>query len=125
MQMTDREKLQHDIKSAKETIELAKALDNLRNNKDFKKLILNHFCKDEVVRLSTLSADLALDETGRADTLDTIQHHGYLSVWFRILDRKADVALGSLAENEETLEELSGEDFNEGESPYLTTEAGA
>lgn len=120
--MTDREKLQHENASAKETVELAQALENLRNNRDFKKLIMNHFCKEEVIRLSTLSADLTLDEEQRQDTLDQIQHHGYLSVWFSVLERKASIAKNSLEESQAHLDALVGDNYEEGDSPYVGTE---
>lgn len=116
---TDREKLQHERDSAKELVELAEALNRLRNNRDFKKLILNHFCKEEVIRLSTMSAELSLDEDQRRDTLDMIQHHGYLTVWFSVLDRQAQVAKANFEEASQHLEALVGDNFDEGESPYI------
>lgn len=122
MHMNDREQLQHEISSAKEQIAIAEALERLRNNRDFKKVILQHFVKDEVVRMASLSADLSLSKDQREDTAALVSHHGYLPNWFRIQELKAGAAQRTLEEASADLDALEGNDFAEGEGPYLREE---
>lgn len=67
----------------------------LSNNPDFKKLILNEFCINECARYAQASADPALNEMQRADSLAIAQAAGHLR---RFLSVK--VQMGNNAERQ-------------------------
>lgn len=54
------EMLNMDMTEAKEYIYLGECLERLMNNQDFKKVILEHYLKDEPVRLTYLRSDSAM-----------------------------------------------------------------
>jgi hypothetical protein len=91
----------------------------LSNNRDFRKLILEDFCKEEASRLVAQSADPALDEKQQRDALSMAQAAGHLKRYLSMMIRMGDTAERSIGDLEEALAEARREsdsaDIQEGE----------
>ncbi len=101
------------LKAAKGTVEFYQALERLTESKDFKKVILDGYFKDEAVRLVHLKADPAMQSADAQKSLvaqmDSI---GALTTYFRSLRLKAEMATKSIAANEDALAEIADEELN-------------
>lgn len=67
----------------------------LYNNPEFKKLILDEFCTKECARYAQASADPALDDRARADSLALAQAAGHLRRFLSVI-----VTMGNAAERQ-------------------------
>lgn len=76
-------------------IELRDEAIKLSTNREFKKLILDGFCRDDCARYAQLSADPALNAEQRADSLALAQSAGHLRRYLSML-----IAQGNRAENQ-------------------------
>jgi len=84
------------MESARERVELMKALDRLWDNPDFKKVILNDYMKEEPARLVTLRAAPQMADPERQDSLlRALDSIGYLDLHFNSIRQ-----MGMMAENE-------------------------
>lgn len=104
-------KLERDVKSYKSQIDLGRALDNLRLNRDFKKLITEGFLKDEAVRLVLSKADPALQTPEAQAGIDRdINAIAVLNQFFTIVSQKAAIANKQLNDADEMRTELLAEE---------------
>lgn len=104
-------KLERDVKAYKGHIDLGNALANLRSNRDFKKLIVEGYLKDEAVRLVLSKADPALQEPAAQAAIDRdINAIAVLNQYFTITAQKAEIASKQLHDAEELRVELLKED---------------
>lgn len=62
MSEQDLEQIEITIEAAQKKVDLADTFERLQKNKDFKKLIMDHYLKDYAVRLVLLKADSSLSE---------------------------------------------------------------
>lgn len=99
------EGLENQIKDAKEQIERAKSARRLWGNKDFKKLILEGFCRDDCARFASQSADPALAPEQQRDALNLAQAGGHLRRFLSAQMQLGGVAEREMTELEESLEE--------------------
>lgn len=83
------EKQREDAKNDLERREIAL---RLYNQPDFKKLIIDEFCTTECARYAQLSADPALDDRARADSLGLAQAAGHLRRYLSMLISKGNMA---------------------------------
>ena len=98
------------IKEAESLVNLGKALDRLHSNRDFKKLILEGFFKDEAVRLVHLKADPSVqNEKQQAAILRDIDGIGVLRSYFGKIYQQAAMADAAIEDGEKELEELRAE----------------
>lgn len=89
------EGLEQQLSDAKQQMERAKSAIRLYSNKDFRKLIIEGFCRDDSARFVAQSADPALSLEQQKDALNLAQAGGHLR---RFLS--AQVQLGATAERE-------------------------
>lgn len=67
---TEREELENDIKEIEKDIELGVCLTNLRNNRDFQKLIVNGFLQDRVLDILYKGLEIDYIKLKAAKTLN-------------------------------------------------------
>ena len=111
MSDTELQQLERNIKHAQKTVDLGDALDRLRNNRDFKKVIGEAYFNEEAVRLVHLMSDANMQSP-------EIQHSihkqmiaiGVFHDFLNTLATRADMARRSVAADEATRDELLAED---------------
>ncbi len=95
--------LEKQLNNAKELIAKRELALKLHNNPDFKELILQDFCVTECARYAQASADPALTENQRADSLAIAQAAGHLRRFLSVLIQQADVAERSIPDLEDEI----------------------
>jgi uncharacterized protein with PhoU and TrkA domain len=86
---------------AKATIELSKALDRLSNNRDFKKVVLEGYFKDEAVRLVLTKANPACsDESIQKAIVRDIDAIGSFRQYLGQIQHNAEMAKKALLDCE-------------------------
>ena len=99
--------LESGIKQAKEVAELGNSLERLQSNRDFKRVIGEGYFEQESIRLVHLKADANMQTVELQQSIvrqmDAI---GALKVYFRVLMQRSGMALRTIEEDEETLNEL-------------------
>lgn len=102
------------IKEAQKLVDMNKSLERLRNNKDFKKLILENYLKDEAVRLVHLKSDSNMqDEKSQTIIVNDINAIGSFTQFLNTVRFQADMAQNAIAECEQVLDELRSEGADE------------
>lgn len=115
MSQQDIEAIELNIKSARELVEMGKCLARLEKNRDFKKLILTRYLKDEAVRLVHLkAAPNAQNEKIQAAIVRDIDSIGALEGFFNSIFHEAQRAAEAIAESEDELEIARAEATEEG-----------
>lgn len=91
-----------EIQRSKEHVELATALERLRSNRDFKKIIVEGYLGQECVRLVLLKADSNLQAADKqASIMKQIDGVGALHQYFQTVDIRASMAEKSIASDEQ------------------------
>lgn len=98
--------LERQIENAQAVIVQRDMVDRLANNRDFQKLIIEGFMRDECARLTHMSTDPNLSAQDRLDALGSAQAPGYLKRWLNALVQMGNNAERDLPEARATLEEL-------------------
>ena len=105
--------LEQDISANKRLIDLAKSLERLESNRDFKKIINEGFMKDEAVRLVHLKADPAMQaEHKQVAIIKEIDAIGSLASFLAVIRVQGRNAERALADDEATREEINKELLN-------------
>lgn len=105
------EALENNVKRAKESVELGSALDRLRTNRDFKKIITEGYFREEAVRLVHLKSDSnSQSEVMQGSIVKQMDSIGALAQYFYVVSHRAAMASRSIAVDEETLTELMTEE---------------
>lgn len=105
------QELDASIASAKETIELGTALERLFSNKDFKKVVLNGYFKDEAVRLVHLRGEPTNQSFEALASLDNkIMAISSFSIYLKNIQKEAELADKTVNLDEQTRNEISLED---------------
>lgn len=96
--------LEYRLEAAKGAVAHAEDVRKLLGNSLFRKVILQHFCKDDCARYVQESGDPLLNAEQRADALAMAQAAGHLRRWLdlavRMGENEADVILQVEAELE-------------------------
>ena len=91
-----------EIQRSKEQVELATALDRLRSNRDFKKIIVEGYLDQECVRLVLLKADMHMQAADKqASIVKQMDGIGALHQYFQTVDIRATMAEKSIASDEQ------------------------
>jgi hypothetical protein len=107
--------LEENIKTGRKFVELGQSLERLRSNRDFKKLILEGYFEQEAIRLVHLKADPSMQTQERqASIVSQMDAIGSLSSYFNLVLHKAAMAEKGIAQDEQTIEELSAEELTNG-----------
>ena len=85
--------LEKQLADSKVALERREAALKLYKNPEFKRLILDEFCGTECARYAQSSADPALDDRARADSLAIAQSAGHLRRYLSVI-----VSMGNQAE---------------------------
>lgn len=117
--MSSVSELENQLEGTKAHIERRKMALRLKNNRDFKKLILEEFCIQECARYVHTSADPNIAANERSDALAIAQAAGHLRRYLHAVD-----LIGMRAENEaraieEALDEFRAEGLDEDEGLAL------
>jgi hypothetical protein len=99
------------LEHAKELVAFRDAIKKLTSNREFKKIFIEGYFKDEAIRLVGLSADPAV-EKHHAEIQEQIKAISYAQQFLRNAQTKGDIAAASIEEHELALEEAR---FEEGE----------
>lgn len=107
--------IEQNIHEAKEAISIGDALARLFANRDFKKIVLDGFFREEAVRLVHLLADPNMQTAEKQKAiLEDMRAIGAFREYLRFTETKAAMARKSLAFSEEALSELTQGDSNGG-----------
>ena len=102
--------LERNISQAKELADLGTSLERLRNNRDFKKLIMDHYLEKEAVRLVHLKADASMQTPQHQQSITAqIDAIGIFTNYLNTVLAMATRAKVDIADSEETLAELRAE----------------
>ena len=104
------EEIELDIKEAREFIALNDSLERLKKNRDFKKLIMEDYFREESVRLVHLRSHPNMQSDESQDLINKqINGIGALITYLRAVGYQADQAARAIDAGEEALEEIHGE----------------
>ena len=110
MSNTQIEAIERNIRNSKGAIELGNAVERLRTNKDFRKVVMEGYFEKEAIRLVHLKSDPAMQGTESQQSITTqMDAIGNMSQYMNTVLQKAALAGKSLESDEETLVELSEE----------------
>jgi hypothetical protein len=82
----------------------------LEKNREFRKLILEEFCVNECARYAQASANPALKEVERADSLALAQAAGHLRRWLSVIVQMGNQAASEITQTQAAIEEARRED---------------
>lgn len=107
--------IEANIREAKKIVEEGEALERLRSNQDFRKVVMDGYFKNEAIRLVHLKSDPGMQSAeSQKSILMQMDAIGSLDQYFRTVFHKASIAQKAIASDGETLEELLAEDVNHG-----------
>ena len=104
--MSDIQALERDIENAKAVVAQRDMALKLSENREFRKLIIEGFLRDEAARYVHISTDPSLSAQDRADALASAQAAGHLKRWLNAIIRMGDAAASGLVEAEQALDEM-------------------
>lgn len=84
--------------------------ERLASNSDFRKLVLNGFCRDDAARYVQESADPMLNAEQRADALALAQASGHFKRYMQLQIQMGATADRNIADIEEALTEARAEE---------------
>lgn len=91
-------------------IERRKRSERLAANPDFRKLILDGFCRDDAARYVQASGDPALDPQARADALNMAQASGHLKRFLAVTYQMGAHAERTMPDLDEALAEARSQE---------------
>jgi hypothetical protein len=117
--MSDVNQLEQQLKQAKLLVERRVKALRLAENRDFRELVLEGFCRDDAARFAQQIGDPALDKKQQEDAASMAAASGHFLRYMRVITQQGDVAEREVLEVEEMLEEARAEgeieDHAEGE----------
>lgn len=110
--MSEEFQLEQQLKQAKLLIERREKALRLAENREFRELVLEGFCRDDCARFAQQIGDPALGKKEQEDAASMAAASGHLLRYLRVITQMGDTAGREAAEVEEALEELraQGED---------------
>lgn len=102
--------IEKSIQQARELVEVGKALERLRSNRDFKKIMVDGYLEQECIRLVLLKADSNMQSVEKqASIVKQMDAIGMLNQYFDTVRVKASIAEKSLDADEQERELLIAE----------------
>lgn len=112
--MNNIEALEEQLKNEKLRVERRDAIIRLSKNVDFRKIIIEDFCRNECARYVHESADPSLTAEQRQDALNIAQAAGHLKRFLNISITMGDVSDRTIVDLNHAIEEArAGEDLEE------------
>ena len=108
--MSEVENLQQQLRDSRFLVERRDAILKLYQNSDYKKVILNGFCKEDCARFAQESQDPALNPAQQADALNMAQASGHLRRYLSAIIQMGNHAEREIPQIEELLIELRAGD---------------
>jgi len=109
------DQIERSIRQSKEVSECGNAIKRLRNNTDFKTVILSGYFEKEAIRLVHLKADQNMQSPAiQQSIVSQIDAIGSLSQYLDVVLFKADLAEKTLIADQETVEQLAAEELAHG-----------
>lgn len=106
--------IEQSIEQSKADLALGNALARLFENRDFKKVVLDGYFKDEAIRLVHLLVDPNMQDAEKQNAiLSEMRGIGSLRSYFHLLEHKSAMAIKSIPYSEETLAELTAAEGGE------------
>jgi hypothetical protein len=117
--MSDINQLEQQLKNAKLLVERRTKALRLAENREFRELILEGFCRDDAARFAQQIGDPALDKKQQEDAASMAAASGHLLRYLRVITQQGDVVEREIVDLEEAIEEMraAGEDE---ETPVVT-----
>ena len=110
MSSTELQQLERNIKYAQKTVDLGDALDRLRNNKDFKKVIGEAYFNEESIRLVHLMSDSNMQSPEIQQSIHKqMIAIGVFHDFLNTLATRANMARRSVEADEATRDEILAE----------------
>ncbi len=107
--------LEANIEQAKDSIELGLSLERLFSNRDFKRVVLKGYFKDEAVRLVHLKGALESQNSDvQKDIIGKIDAISNFSIYLTNIAKNAELANKTVILDEETRNEIISEELNNG-----------
>ena len=104
------QEIELNIREAKKLVEAGAALERLRNNTDFKKVVMEGYFEQEAIRLVHLKADKNMQTPeSQASIVAQIDAIGALHEYFRVVMFRASMAEKAIEADEQTRDELLAE----------------
>lgn len=105
--------IEGNIQKARAVLEFQAALERLRGNRDFKKVVLEGYFEQEAIRLVHLKSDQNMQSPViQQSIVNQIDAIGQLSQFFATALQKASMASRQIEADQETIEELAAEGLN-------------
>lgn len=107
--------IEENIKQARKISDVGEALDRLKSNRDFKRVVMEGYFEQEAIRLVHLKADQSFQSPDMQKAIVAqIDAIGSLSQYFHTVAHKASIARKAIASDEETRDELLAEEVSNG-----------
>ena len=104
--------IERNIEKAKAVLDFSAALERLRNNRDFKKVVLEGYFEQEAIRLVHLKSDPNMQAPAIKQSIESqIDAIGQLSQFFSTVLQKAAMAGRQIEADQATIEELAAEEL--------------
>ena len=105
--------IERNMEKAKAVLDFSVALERLRGNRDFKKVVLEGYFEQEAIRLVHLKSDPNMQAPAIKQSIESqIDAIGQLSQFFSTALQKASMASRQIEADQETIEELAAEELN-------------
>ena len=107
--------IEDNIRQARKIVEVGEALERLRNNRDFKKVMLEGYFEQEAIRLVHLKSDQNVQSPDmQKSIIAQIDAIGAVSQYFGTVMHKASIARKAISSDEEARDEILEEELNNG-----------
>lgn len=107
--------IEENIKQARKFVEAGEALERLKGNRDFKKVLLEGYFEKEAIRLVHLKSDQNFQSPEmQKSIIGQIDAIGALSQYFSTVLHKAAIARKAITSDEEAREEILEEELSNG-----------
>lgn len=105
--------IEENIRQAKAIAGKGDALERLRQNRDFKAVILDGYFKEEAIRLVHLKADPSMQSPDmQKSIIAQMDAIGSLNQYFTAVNQQSSIARKAIAADEETRDEILAEENN-------------
>lgn len=111
--MSDVIKLEQQLKQAKILVERRDKALRLAENREFRELILEGFCRDDCARFAQQTGDPALGKKEQEDAASMAAAAGHLLRYLRVITQFGETAEREVRDVEEMLDEARAEDLED------------
>jgi len=104
------QEIELNIKQAQAFVDAGKALERLQSNRDFKKIVMEGYFKEEAIRLVHLKGDFSQRHAPEQEMIAKDMHGiAAMNQYFNMVFARADHAERAIEADENTLDEMRSE----------------